>query len=160
MAKKAEESLLQPCKMVFRPFQAFARLQKAKKDRRQHFATLQKGIYDRFKRLQSCKRQKKAVDSILQRCKRAFTTVSGFAKRGLEETHGHKQLEMEVAAGKDLRICGDYVWRQVETNQIFSEMVAVGFVLQDDGAGLFRKIYREVPNHEVFIEQKDVFDRF
>ena len=67
---------------------------------------------------------------------------------------------MKVAAGKDLRICGDYVWRQVEAYQLLPEVVAVGFVFQDDGAGLLREIYCEVPNHEVFIEQKDVFDRF
>jgi hypothetical protein len=39
---------------------------------------LQKGFYDGFKLSHRCKTPKKALKSLLHRCKMVFTTVSGF----------------------------------------------------------------------------------
>ena len=80
MPKKPVESLLQPCKMVFTTVSGVCKAAKWQKRPKKAFCSLAKWFFDRFRRLQGCKRQKKTVDSILQGCKRAFTTVSSVCK--------------------------------------------------------------------------------
>ena len=80
MAKKAVKSFLHRCKEVFTTVSGFRKAAKWQKGRKKPFAPLQRGFYDGFKLSQGCKMAKKAVKSLLHRCKEVFTTVSSFRK--------------------------------------------------------------------------------
>ena len=66
--------------ITVRRFQAFARLQNGKNGGKKPFAPLQKGFYDGFWLSHRCKMPKKALESILHRCKRLLRRFSGFRK--------------------------------------------------------------------------------